>query len=196
MDDNRFFRAYLDYKKEKEERELSNNRFRCLIEDRCQPPLCSDQDNRFSCLIDDNYRALRAAYQSRSNAYQSRSSGYQSHSNAYQSRSTAYQSRSTINNSQTHAHKTINKKPPFLLNTNYYFPKLPNELNTESKKEIVMAKAVITDPNEILTSITMKSGKLITKEVYKDGTEVSSNNNIKYIIKTYDSWADVAKAGT
>jgi len=190
MDDNRFFRAYLDYKKEKEERELSNNRFRCLIEDRCQPQLHSDQDNRFSCLIDDNYRTLRAAYQSRS-------SGYQSRSNAYQSRSNAYQSRPTINNSQTNAHKTINKKPPFLLNTNYYFPKLPNELNTsESKKEIVMAKAVIRDPNEILTSITMKSGKLITKEVYKDGTEVSSNNNIKYIIKTYDSWADVAKAGT
>jgi hypothetical protein len=103
-----------------------------------------------------------------------------------------------------------NNPPVFSFNSNYHFPELAKTLNNSSfanipkspiklpepapQKEMIVNPIVIPDTHRIMTLMYVKDGKLETKDVFEDGTEVSKNGTLTIKKPKYTSWASVLKS--
>jgi hypothetical protein len=224
MEENRFLRAYQEHKREKEQinyRE-SNNRFDCLRENRNQPvrqdagrfeclrgnTSYSNQDdrisresNRFSCLASDDYQSYprqseRVTYLPRPEPRESVNSQMKRYTEEKRAKETA-------------------KPPPppvFSFDSNYHFPELgrtpeapslskmpkpkPDVKLPEPKapKEMIVNTIVVPDKRKTMTLMCFKNGKLESKEVYEDGTEVPEKGLVVLKKPNYSSWASVIKS--
>jgi hypothetical protein len=221
MEENRFLRAYQEHKREKEQLQNyreSNNRFDCLRETRVTPiresagrfeclrsseqdvRVISQENNRFNCLVDNSYRSHpvreeRITYLPRPDV------------------------RESINTKMRHLQEekraiAATKPPPppvFSFESNYHFPELGKEqeipsnskmprLKPEIKipesnlsKEMIVSPIIIRDKRNTMTLMSFSNGKLVTKEVYEDGTEIPEEGKIILKKPTYTSWASVIK---
>lgn len=195
MEENRFTRAYQEFKREKEqqtqqqiEKKYENishnrNRFACLVEDRSPSVRVSTQDNRFACLLD-NY-----------------SKPYTNYSPTYSN--ATYISRPRTEIKPLPPVKKPTPPPPLTFDSTYHFPDLVK--NTENKSADVavekpkLKKATIVETVKIqkgvaYTSISFKDGKYIQKDIYEDGT-TAGDEKAPLVIKKpiYSSWASVLK---
>jgi hypothetical protein len=224
MEDNRFLRAYQEHKREKEQLNYreSNNRFDCLRENR-NPPVRQDasrfeclrgdinysnqdvratrETNRFSCLASDDYQSYprqpeRVTYLPRPEPRES-----------VNDRMRRYQEEKKV--------KEAAKPPPapvFSFESNYHFPELgkapeapslskmpkpkPEIKLPEPKapKEMIVNTIVVPDKRKTMTLMCFKNGKLESKEVYEDGTEVPEKGLVVLKKPNYSSWASVIKS--
>jgi hypothetical protein len=224
MEENRFLRAYQEHKREKEQLNYreSNSRFDCLRENR-SPPVNQDagrfeclrgnssysnqdsrvssESNRFSCLAGDDYQSYprqpeRVTYLPRPEPRES-----------VNDRMKRYQE-------EKRAIEAAKPPPPpeFSYDSNYHFPELGKEQEkpTNSKmpkpkpviklpepkapKEMILNTILVPDKRKTLTLMCFKNGKLESKEVYEDGTEVPEKGLVVLKKPNYSSWASVIKS--
>lgn len=228
MEDNRFTRAYLEHKREKQREQCSNydNRFSCL-RDSVPSPVKKDagrfeclrgeinsvshQDvrtnpnNRFSCLVDESYQSYSRPVENIS--YLPRVQYQRSEPReSVNERMKRYQEEK----------KTVeaSKPPPppvFSFESGYHFPELgkPQEAPSNSKmpkpkvevklpepkapKEMIVNTVVVPDKRHTMTIMCFRNGKLETKEVYEDGSDVPQEGPVVLKKPTYTSWASVLK---
>lgn len=191
MNENRFTRVYQEYKREQEQQRFENdqynrNRFACLVEDRL-PPVRNQDGGRFGCLLD-NY----------SKPYTNYSPSY---SNA------TYISRPRPEVKPLPPVKVPTPPPPMTFDSAYHFPDLVKKTEEKPKPKVdeekpKLQKAVIISQVKIkkeptFTSISIKDGKYVQKDLYEDGTYVDNDEEDKapIVIKKpiYSSWASVLK---
>jgi hypothetical protein len=217
MEENRFLRTYQEHKREKEQLNYreSNNRFDCLRENR-NPPVRQDagrfeclrgntsysnqdlrEPNRFSCLASDDYQSYPRQ----------------------QERVLRPEPRESVN---TQMKRYIEEKrakepvkptiPPLTFESNYHFPELgstPEELTLskmpkpkpevklpepKAPKEMIVNTILVPDKRKTMTLMCFKNGKLESKEVYEDGTEVPEKGLVVLKKPNYSSWASVIKS--
>lgn len=199
----------------------TSNRFDCLRENRCtvvrqdigrfeclrgnttysnQDDRVSRESNRFSCLAGDDYQSYprqqeRITYLPRPEARESVNSQMKRYVEEKRVREAA-------------------KPPPpvFSFESNYHFPELGStpELPSLSKmpkpkpevklpepkapKEMIVNTIVIPDKRKTMTLMCFKNGKLESKEVYEDGTEIPERGLVVLKKPNYSSWASVIKS--
>jgi hypothetical protein len=226
MNDNRFERAYREYKQEKEQ--LSRyNRFECLRGAPLQPPPIRESAGRFDCLVDDNYPRHSSTPVRDTVVYLPRPEPPRQEpprpaqsqpdylpkpdppkeSVTYLPRpapSTKVESTPTVKpepwrrgqaKKDTEPVKDINYHFPALGCTRGELPKTEIKLpESRAPLEMIVKPIVVPNNKKVLTMMFFKDGKVVSKEVYEDGTELP-DNNLPVIIKKpkYTSWASVLK---
>jgi hypothetical protein len=219
MEDNRFMRVYNEFKKEQEGLKYSrvepNNRFSCLVENNNN--ISKKEPNRFECLVDRNYESYpRSGYSETTylpRVSESRPTLNENYSRNGYSGTTTYlprvsEPRESVNERMKRYKEEQAKKPPpppeFSINSDYHFPELvqkipvmdkPKMPEASVKKEMIVNEVIIKKTQSILTSLCWHNGKLVKKEIYEDGTEVSEDNP-RVILKkpVYSSWASAVKS--
>jgi hypothetical protein len=226
MDDNRFTRAYLDHKREKEQASRGDNRFSCLRENN-QTPIKKDagrfeclrgeinsvshQDvrinpnNRFSCLVDDSYQSYSRPAENISYLPRVQYQRPEPRESINERMKKYQEEKKTI---------AASKPPPppvFSFESGYHFPELgkSQEIPSNSKipkpkievklpeakhaKEMIVNTVIIPDKRHTMTVMCFKNGKLETKEVYEDGSNVPEEGPVILKKPVYTSWASVLK---
>ena len=223
MEENRFLRAYQEHKREKEQIQHGYNRFECLRENgepirqnagrfECLREenytntvnrISSEPNNRFSCLVDNGYQSY-SVQQSQNVTYLPRIEYNRPEpKESVNTRMKRYQEE-----------KKVSLPPPepvFSIDSNYHFPELgkPQEKPSLSKmpkpkpeiklpepkpqKEMIVKPIIVPSRKETITMICFKNGKLVTKEVYEDGSDIPETGTVVLKKPTYSSWASVIK---
>lgn len=202
MEENRFLRTYKEHKREQQQQQEGikpnyNNRFECLrdkpIEREINRFEClrgntninprDSQDiranyeiNRFSCLVDTEYINKTKRFNSER-----------------ESKPKIKESINSLMKRYVEEKKIIGSlnKPSLTIVSEYHFPELC-KLSEPKKKEMIVNTTIVPNNKKTITVMSFKGGKVITKEVYEDGTDVESD--IVMIKKpNYTSWASVLK---
>jgi hypothetical protein len=173
------------------------NRFDCLrntVSISNQDSRVVDKNNRFSCLIDNDYISNnQPKIQERTVTYLPRP-----------------EPRASINETMKKykEEKRANLPPPkpvFSFESEYHFPELTtNNIPTKeiklpepvAKKEMIVNTEILQINRKIITCMSFQNGKVITKEVYEDGTDVIPGNDIIIKKPQYSTWASVLKKNT
>jgi hypothetical protein len=213
MEENRFLRAYQEHKREKEQNSPNyNNRFACLKEDQRLKP----DAGRFDCLKGDNYVSNQdVRVRDSDNRFACLASdGYQSYPRQEPQRVHYLprpEPRESVN-SQMRRYREERKvieppKPPvFSFESNYHFPELGKKDDTtkeppkavklpepKAPKEMIVNTVMVPIQKPTMTVMSLKGGKLISKEVFEDGTEVPESGIVMIKKPNYSSWASVLK---
>lgn len=222
MTENRFERAYQEYKREREQISTRvSSRFDCLRSEPLRPPQIRQSAGRFECLADDYYPRQVAPVQD-TIVYLPKPEPTKPVQNqpTYLPKPEApkpIQSQPVYlprPEPQTKVETTPAvkvepwrrgqaKKPTEPVNDiNYHFPalgctrgELPRaEIKLPESKEMIVKPIVVPNNKKVLTMMSFKDGKVVSKEVYEDGTELP-DDNLPVIIKKpkYTSWASVLK---
>jgi hypothetical protein len=183
-----------------------SGRFDCLRGDLTysnQDIRVTRESNRFSCLTDNDYRSTprqqeRITYLPKPEPKESVNA----------------QMRRYVEEKRA---KEATRPPPppvFSVESNYHFPELGKtpELSNQSKmpkpkpevklpepkaqKEMIVNTIIIPDKRKTMTLMCFKDGKLESKEVYEDGSEVPETGTVVLKKPIYNSWASVIKSDT
>ena len=172
------------------------NRFDCLRNTASisnQDSRVVDKNNRFSCLIDNDYaNNNQPKIQERAVTYLPRPEPRESIN-------------TTMKKYIEEKRVKLPQKPVFSIESEYHFPEL-NSNNIPSKeiklpesklqKEMIVNVEVIPINRKTITCMSFQNGKVITKEVYDDGTDVIPGNDVIIKKPQYSSWASVLKKDT
>lgn len=171
------------------------NRFDCL---RNTTPISNQDsriaDNRFSCLRDNDYiNNNQPKIQERVVTYLPRPEPRESIN-------------ATMKKYIEEKRVKLPQKPVFSIESEYHFPEL-NSNNVISSKEIKLPESklqkemivntkIIPINKQTITCMSFQNGKIITKEVYEDGTDIIPGSNTIVKKSEYSSWASVLKKDT
>lgn len=226
MTENRFERAYQEYKREKEQLRIPNNRFDCLKNAPLQPPLPRESAGRFECLVDDYYprgepvRAPTTVYLPRPGPPKTApeppkaitETTYLPKPEPPKQTVTYLPRPEPPKSDPTPAVKPepwrrggAKKKEEPVNDINFHFPALgckQGELpkaeiklpESRAPAEMIVKPVVVPNKKPIMTLLCYRDGKMVSREVYEDGTELPEDN-APVIIKRpkYTSWASVLK---
>lgn len=221
MEENRFLRVYQDHKREKERERVEfrcdsrfeclrntpirreiDNRFECLrenIKDIPNEKPHRDLNNRFSCLIDDEYRnePVRIA-PVRIAPVRTESANI-----TYLPRPEPKESINTQMKRLREEKKAMQpSKPAFSFESEYHFPELNNapkqekpeiKLPESKQKEMIVTPTILPIKKKTMTVFSFTNGKMLTKEVYEDGTDTIEAGVVLVKKPNYSSWASVLK---
>lgn len=226
MTENRFERAYQEYKREKEQLRIPNNRFDCLRGTPLHPPPIRESAGRFECLVDDYYprsepvRAPPTVYLPRPGPPKSApepSKATQEPVNLPKpeppKQIVTYLPRPDPPKSEPPPavkpepwrRGGAKKKEEPVNDINFHFPALGCKQGELPKSEIklpesrapaeMIVKPIVVPSNKVvMTMMCFRNGKVVSKEVYEDGTDLPEDS-APVIIKLpkYTSWASVLK---
>lgn len=231
MTENRFERAYQEYKREKEQIRVSS-RFDCLRSEPLRPPQIRESAGRFECLVDEYYprrepvRAPPTVYLPKPEPPKSvQEPVYKpeppkvvqetvylpkpeppKHSTTYLPRPEPPKSDTTpaIKPEPWRRGQAKKKEEP-VNDINFHFPalgcvrgevpktaiKLPE---SRAPSEMIVKPIVVPTNKKVMTVLSFKDGKVTSKEVYEDGTDLPEDQ-APVIIKrpAYTSWASVLR---
>jgi hypothetical protein len=215
MEDNRFLRTYQEHKREKEQNKLPvrdiDNRFECLRDKPIQRStdnrfeclrgnvninpnesqderINQDTNNRFSCLADDTYRNQPVKSAPSNITYLPRP-----------------EPRESVNSQmrRLREEKKVQqpKRPVFSYESEFHFPELGKSADTPVKTEIKLPepKAMIVNTVVVpinkptMTVFSFINGKMVTKEIYEDGSDAVESGVVMVKKPNYSSWASVLK---
>lgn len=199
----------------------NNNRFACLKENRAPPPIRGSA-GRFECLKSDTYvtypssQDVRTIGRDQNNRFACLvGDGYQSYPRQQQERIHYLprpEPRESVNiqmrRYQEEKRATMANKPPPLEN-NFHFPELGKtpELSSNSKipkpkeavklpkpqMEMIVNPIIVPVKKNIVTILSFSGNKLVTKEMYEDGTDILETGIVMVKKPNYSSWASVLK---
>lgn len=198
MDENRFIRAYKEFKCEQQRHKTvnPNNRFSCLVEDN---NTVKKENRRVDCLLNRVYNVLKPECKTVT---------------TYLPKMFPKASEPIIleikpPNPKENISNPINiikeKPPDFSFDSSYHFPNLLGESNivnnpeikmTESniKNEMIVKSISVPIKKPVFTSLKWNNGTIIKKDIYEDGVEVEENKPRVIVQKpVYSSWASVVK---
>lgn len=168
----------------------------------------TEPNNRFNCLVDSGYQSYSSGY----------NQNIQNQNISYLPRIeyNRPEPKESVNTRmrRLQAEKKASLPPPepeFSIDSNYHFPELGKnqEMPSLSKmpkpkpeiklpepkplKEMIVKPIAIQNKRETITMISYKNGKLVTKEVYEDGSDIPENGMTILKKPIYSSWASVIK---
>ena len=181
-DDNRFLKAYEEYKHEKNENLTKNaGRYDAFNSNKRRDPI-----NQYNTVNNDN-RNYENIPDRRYRNYDST----RHHTNKYQSVNTR------VNQYFENKLNIKNKNHFPNLNNTYDTPQKSYSIpQSNKKKEMIVRPMVQHRKDKILTSLCIKDGKLVQTKVFDDGTPVPSNDGVIIKKPIYTSWAAVLKPDT
>jgi hypothetical protein len=215
MDDNRFLRTYQEHRREKEQTRLPvrdiDSRFECLRDKPIERSIDSrfeclrgnininpnesqdgrinrDTNNRFSCLADDNYRNQPVRSAPSNVTYLPRPEPKESVN-------------SQMRRLREEKKAQPPKKPAFSYESEFHFPELSKATDVPVKAEIklpepkamIVNTVVVPIKKPTMTVFSFTNGKMMTKEVYEDGSEALEPGVVMVKKPNYSSWASVLK---
>jgi hypothetical protein len=91
-------------------------------------------------------------------------------------------------------------KPALTFESEYHFPELIKPQNIpeiklpeQKQKEMIVNAVIVPIKKKTLTVYSFEKGKVITKDVYEDGTDVIEPGVVMVKKPNYNSWASVLK---
>lgn len=212
MEDNRFLRVYNDHKREKEAEKqqlafnrFENNRFECLRSEPLRPVLEKNTNNRFDCLRGETNRISVQSTDKTSNRFNCLiDNNYERYPSSNTKETTTYISRpqpkESINTQMKHyqEEKRIKAKPALTVESAYHFPELSKPVdilhpNVKTSEEMIVNSIIIPVKMESRTILLHQNGKIVTKDVYLTGTNVSEEPEVIVKKPHYNTWASVLK---
>lgn len=204
MDDNRFLRAYREYKLEKKEL-YNNNRFECLKDNRYELNIrdagrfeclrdnnylskSTNHHNRFSSLIDNNYNnTLRQSHKFISTPRPLLKESVNDRMKKYQEEKRIIQTNMPIS------------PPVFSFESNYHFPELSTSVppiklpELKPQKDMILNSTLVPIKQKNVTVIHLRNGKIELKDIYEDCTENQKSSDKTHKNINYTSWASILK---
>lgn len=187
-----------------------NSRFECLRSNNSinshDSRLQRDTTNRFNCLIDDDYRSISVPSSPALSSIPTSPSLSSPRSITYLPRP---EPKESINEQMRRfrAEKKASEPPPkpvMTFESEYHFPELCKSLKSEVKlpelklpeqkqKEMIVNTIIVPIKKKTMSVFSFSNGKMITKEVYEDGSDVVEPDLVMVKKANYSSWASVLK---